>query len=148
MWAISNSAACCKVPVNKGLSGALGLIIFSLRLSVGKLCSLRKAQCSQQSEILHTSSTGPSRLWTVQCVRFNPRAAQTIWGPPASVPGMLDPVAYHPLLTGASLDHQAEAKVGIFGHFYLQAPTSVPADDWAILQHKHMKNWTCLHSNE
>lgn len=66
----------------------------------------------------------------------------------ASVPGMLNPVSYHPLLTGASLDHQAKAKVGIFGHFYLQAPTSVPADDWTILQQERMKIWPNLHNNK
>lgn len=66
----------------------------------------------------------------------------------ASVPGMLNPVSYHPLLTGASLDHQAKAKVGIFGHFYLQAPTSVPADDWTILQQTHMKVWPNPHNNK
>lgn len=52
----------------------------------------------------------------------------------ASVSGMFDPVPYHPLLAGAPLDHQAEPEVGIFGHFYLQAPSCVPADDWPILR--------------
>lgn len=52
------------------------------------------------------------------------------------MPGVLNPVSYHPLLTRASLDHQAEAKVGILGHFNLQTPSGVPAYDWAILQQK------------
>ena len=65
----------------------------------------------------------------------------------ASVPGMLNPVSYHPLLTGASLDHQAKAKVGIFGHFYLQTSTGVPADDWTILPQKQTKILPSLDSS-
>ena len=65
----------------------------------------------------------------------------------ASVPGMLNPVSYHPLLTWTSLDHQAKAKVGVFGHFYLQASAGVPADDWTILQQKHRKLSSDVHNN-
>lgn len=51
----------------------------------------------------------------------------------ALVPWMLNPVTYHPLLTRASLDNQAKTKISILGHFHLQAPACVPADDWTIL---------------
>lgn len=51
----------------------------------------------------------------------------------ALVPWMLNPVTYHPLLTGASLDNQAKTKISILGHFHLQASACVPADDWTIL---------------
>lgn len=52
---------------------------------------------------------------------------------------MLYPVPYHPLLTRTPLHHQSKAEVGIFGHLHLHAPSSVPADDWTILQKKWEK---------
>lgn len=54
----------------------------------------------------------------------------------ASVPGVLDPVAYHPLLAGAPLDHQPQAEVGLFGHLHLQAAAGVAADDRTVLPEK------------
>lgn len=56
------------------------------------------------------------------------------------MPRMLYPVPYHPLLTRTPLHHQSKAKVGIFGHLHLQAPSSVPADDWTILKNKTRKD--------
>lgn len=53
---------------------------------------------------------------------------------------MLYPVPYHPLLTRTPLHHQSKAEVGIFGHLHLHAPSSVPADDWTILQNKMGKD--------
>lgn len=52
------------------------------------------------------------------------------------MPGVLDPVANHPLLAGAPLDHQPQAKVGLFGHLHLQAAASIAADDRAVLPEK------------
>lgn len=54
----------------------------------------------------------------------------------ALVPGMLNPVTNHPLLTRASLDDQTKTKISIFGHFHLQASARVSADDWTILELK------------
>lgn len=52
------------------------------------------------------------------------------------MPGVLDPVAYHPLLAGAPLDHQPQAEVGLFGHLHLQAAAGVAADDRTVLPEK------------
>lgn len=74
-----------------------------------------------------------------------------VWNPTPStmslalVPGMLNPVTYHPLLTRASLDNQTKTKICIFGHFHLQASARVSADDWTILELKEdMKIWPNL----
>lgn len=57
----------------------------------------------------------------------------SVWAAAASVPGVLDPVAYHPLLAGAPLDHQPQAEVGLFGHLHLQAAAGIAADDRTVL---------------
>lgn len=69
----------------------------------------------------------------------------------ASVSGVLDPVADHPLLAGAPLDHQPQAEVGLFGHLHLQAAAGIAADDRTVLPEKKesgsvakTQNQTCV----
>ena len=146
MWAISNGAACCNVSVNAQLSGTHELIIFFFKTQCWKALwteesSVYSAVCSAKYHTL--APPVPAPLFAVHSLRSScdlKHCPLCLGGCSlASVPGMLNPVSYHPLLTGASLHHQTKAEVGIFGHFYLQTSTSVPADDWTILQQKHVK---------
>lgn len=50
-----------------------------------------------------------------------------------SVFGVFDPVPNHPLLAGASLHHQPQTEVRVFGHFHLQTAARIPAYDWTVL---------------
>lgn len=58
------------------------------------------------------------------------RGAGWGWG---SVPPVPDPVSDGPLLARTPLHHQPQPEVGVFGHFHLQAPASVPAHDGTTL---------------
>lgn len=64
---------------------------------------------------------------------FKPSLVPWTWVAAASVPGVLDPVANHPLLARAPLDHQPQAKVGLLGHLHLQAAAGIAADDRTVL---------------
>lgn len=146
MWAISNGAACREVSANARLSKTLWLIIFFFKTQCWKaLWPEGSSVCGEVCSVKHHTPPVLPRLWTVRYLRSNwdlkhcPDCLRD-WSL-ASVSGMLNPVSYHPLLTRTSLDHQAKAKVGIFGHFYLQASTSVPADDRTVLEQKHIETW-------
>lgn len=146
MWAISNGTACRGVSANARLSKTLWLIIFFFKTQCWKaLWPEGSSVCGEVCSVKHHTPPVLPRLWTVRYLRSNwdlKHCPDCLRGwSLASVSGMLNPVTYHPLLTRTSLDHQAKAKVGIFGHFYLQASTSVPADDRTILEQKHMKTW-------
>lgn len=132
--------------VSTQLSGTHELIIFFFKTRCWKALWPEGSLvcCGVCGEKYHTlASPVPAPLWFVHSVwsscdlKHYPNSLRGY--SLASVPGMLNPVSNHPLLTGASLDHQAKAKVGVFGHFYLQTSASVPADDWTVLYQIHIK---------
>lgn len=143
MWAISNGAACHEVWYECAAQWNTRLNIFFFKTQYWKAVWPEgdPVYCVVRGVKYHAPAPPAlCSLWTVHSLRSNcdlKRCPNCLRGLSlVSVPGMLNPVSYHPLLTRASLDHKAKAKVGVFGHFYLQASSTVPADDRPILQWK------------
>lgn len=135
--------------MRKKLRGTNTLIVFFFKAhrsgtSVARVGGRRALQVRKR-EIPHLAAINRFLLLPQQSATAIGNAGQNVWETTASsVPGVPDPVPYHPLLTGTSLHHQAETKVGIFGHLDLQAPTRVSVDDRAVLQHTPKKIETIL----
>lgn len=146
-WPFQTVQFCWRCGVRKELRETNTLIMLFFKAQCSRTSVARSGgQCSLQysvkSNTLQQCTSFCSSINSILHLEMRSKMSLTV----SSVPGMPDPVSYHPLLTGTSLYHKAKTKVGIFGHLHFQTPTRISVDNWAILQQKPNKNKTFVNS--